>query len=58
MCHDHQVLVDEVVRRNRRRIALLTVVAIVNYMIMAAALVSILCLINAMFRSSTTSSTS
>lgn len=43
------MLVDEVVRRNRRRIALLTVVAIVNYMIMAAALVSIFCLINAMF---------
>ena len=31
MCHDHDVLVDEVVRRNRWRIALLTLVAIVNY---------------------------
>ena len=36
-------------RRNRRRIALLTVVAIVNYMILTAALVNMLFLISSMF---------
>jgi hypothetical protein len=42
MCHDHDVLVDHVVRRNRWRIALLTAVAVVNYMILTAALVNVL----------------
>ncbi len=49
MCHDHHVLVDEVVRRNRWRIALLTVVAVLNYMILTAALVNVLFLISSMF---------
>jgi heat shock protein HtpX len=49
MCHDHHVLVDDVVRRNRWRIALLTMVAIVNYMILTAALASMFCLIGTMF---------
>jgi len=42
MCHDSSVLVDEVVRRNRWRIVLLTGVAVVNYMVMVAT-VSFLC---------------
>ena len=49
MCHDHHVLVDEVVRRNRWRIALLTVVAVVNYMVMVVFFVSVLMLIRLMF---------
>lgn len=49
MCHDRHVLVDEVVRRNRWRIALLTVVAVVNYMILTAALVYVIFLISSMF---------
>jgi heat shock protein HtpX len=49
VCDDHGVLVGEVVRRNRWRIALLTVVAVVNYMIMTAALVIVLLLIISMF---------
>jgi hypothetical protein len=49
MCHDHGVLVEDVVRRNRWRIAFLTVVAVVNYMILIAALVIVLLLISAMF---------
>jgi heat shock protein HtpX len=44
MCHDHDVLVDDVVRRNRWRIALLTAVAVVNYMILTAAFVNVLLL--------------
>src|SRR5690606_1112210 len=48
-CHDRPVLVDEVVGRNRWRIALLTVVAVVNYMILMAGLVGVLGLISAMF---------
>src|SRR5262245_27840600 len=48
MCHDRHVLVDEVVRRNRRRIALLTVVTAVNYMTMVAAGVFLICLISVM----------
>jgi heat shock protein HtpX len=49
LCHDHLVLVDEAVRRNRWRIALLTVVAVVNYMIMVAAFVYVIFLVTAMF---------
>src|SRR5262245_6656759 len=49
MCHDHHVLVEEVVRRNRRRIALLTVVTVVNYMIMVAAGAFLIYLISSMF---------
>ena len=49
MCHDRHVLVDEVVRRNRWRVALLTVVAVVNYMILTAALVYVIFLISSMF---------
>jgi heat shock protein HtpX len=44
MCHDHDVLVDEVVRRNRWRIALLTAVAVVNYMLLTAAFVNVILL--------------
>jgi heat shock protein HtpX len=49
MCHDHDVLVDGVVRRNRWRIAVLTVVAVVNYMIMMAAVAFVVGLIPVMF---------
>jgi hypothetical protein len=49
MCHDHDVLVDDVVRRNRWRIALLTAVAVVNYMILTATLVNVLLLISSVF---------
>jgi Zn-dependent protease with chaperone function len=49
VCHDSGVLVDEAVRRNRRWIALLAVVTVVNYMITVAVVIFGFCLAISLF---------